>query len=126
MEKIHKLSKETKLDRLKSAYQLSVSLQNLSESYSNSFDSDLNKFTNIMASTLEDETGNSINVNDSNLTTRRNENVKHRRLQRQCVAGTNPSKMYTTNGMGWTRFTMSTEAPKVEKNNLGHRGERIQ
>ena len=67
MEKIHELSKETKLDRPKSAYQLSVSLQKLSESYSTSFESDLNKFTNLMASTLKDETGNSINVNDSNL-----------------------------------------------------------
>ena len=64
LEKIQELSKETKLDRLKSAYQLSVSLQKLSESYSTSFESDLNKFTDMMTSTF-DETENSINVNDS-------------------------------------------------------------
>jgi len=67
LNKINDLSRETKVDRLKSAYQLSLSLQKLSESYTSSFESDLNKFTNLMASTLDnEETGgsSSINVND--------------------------------------------------------------
>ncbi len=67
LKKINDLLKETKMDRLKSAYQLSLSLQKLSESYTSSFESDLNKFTNIMISTLDDEQtgGTSINVNDT-------------------------------------------------------------
>ena len=69
MSRIEDVSKETKMDRLKSAYQLSVSLQKLSKTYTNSFESDLNKFTDMMTSAL-DEAGrgtSSISVNDTNL-----------------------------------------------------------
>ena len=68
--KIDHLSKETKMDSLKAAHKLSLTLQKLSDSYSDSFEAQLNDFTTKMGTdttttTDTDITTTNLTVNDT-------------------------------------------------------------
>ena len=149
--KIDHLSKETKMDSLKAAHKLSLTLQKLSDSYSDSFEAQLNDFTTKMGTdttttTDTDITTNLTTVNDtetdneqdrSNNTSifleeenqeKNKERRERERFDKQlqlCAASIHASKMSGMNGMVLIHSMISMEASKEEKRHLELPGERV-